>query len=512
MHTIIGAGGSGTRVVEAVIQLCAAGLGPNRLRVLLVDPDASNGNVARLRGLVERYRACHERFARHMGDLPFFRTELDVLVDESDRAGKLYVWNVVAGNKKLRDVLGYDNLAPGQRDLTHLFFTDDELDMELDQGFRGHTAIGAAALSLLDSGAAPWKGLTERLRIDLGTGQTTRVVLAGSVFGGTGASALYPIARFLRDVPEINKSNLKLGVVALVPYFQFDPAKLAAGASEHVMAAKSQWFALATRQAVRFYHHLKERQDWPFDAMYWVGDSAPWDVAYAAGGPRQENPAHVVDVVAALAAIGFLDSPPTDGQPRYSGPRQGGNVVAWDELPAGKNKRHPTVQYNVLTLSLVGAVHLGFGAALLADPRLRHRAHCVPWYKRRHAARGDWLDDAASREALQDLSGFFAKQWFPWWEQVAGSGGRVHLVNRGALVQRDDGWQVDLTRIGNLVGVDQPGSVDPDCLDRFFDDMVHVPNKEGGHGQVAAYLGLLGAAARRYVRREYRIEPPRDEL
>jgi hypothetical protein len=67
MNTLICAGGSAQRVLTAVLQFCAAGLGPEEIRILVVDPDGSNGNGADCRQLVELYMQCRKRFAGNLG-------------------------------------------------------------------------------------------------------------------------------------------------------------------------------------------------------------------------------------------------------------------------------------------------------------------------------------------------------------------------------------------------------------------------------------------------------------
>ena len=219
MNTLICAGGSGVRVLEAMLQLCAAGLGPPSLRLLVIDPDSANGNGARVTTLVESYLEGHRRFAGRLGDsLDLFRTELDLL-DVGGRSAGLKTWSPVEKGQRLRQVLNVDLLdsTSTPSDLVRLFFTTEELDMDLTQGFRGHPSVGAAAMSLVifKTGEQPWRQLVEKLRGDLARDGGARVFLAGSVFGGTGASTFYPIARFLRGVPEVNHDRLKIAAGAL---------------------------------------------------------------------------------------------------------------------------------------------------------------------------------------------------------------------------------------------------------------------------------------------------------
>src|SRR4051794_26873422 len=49
---LIGIGGTGARCVEAVLHLCAAGLGPEDLWVGFIDQDADNGNLTDAKDLL----------------------------------------------------------------------------------------------------------------------------------------------------------------------------------------------------------------------------------------------------------------------------------------------------------------------------------------------------------------------------------------------------------------------------------------------------------------------------
>ena len=174
MNTLVCAGGSGTRILEAVIHLCAAGLGPSQLRVFVIDPDTGNGNGNTTKDLIEKYRVCYDEFAAKPDPAPYFSTALDLLEVEGETAG-LKIWSPVPSGKTLSDVLNYDNLHSGRpsqevksipQDVARLLFTDRELTTVLDEGFLGHPAIGAATLALLPlyAGSPPWKQLIDKTK------------------------------------------------------------------------------------------------------------------------------------------------------------------------------------------------------------------------------------------------------------------------------------------------------------------------------------------------------------
>ncbi len=528
MHTLLCAGGSATRVLEAVLHLCAAGLGPPELKVMVIDPDKANGNFSRVKGLLEKYVECQQIYGGRLGqDLRLFGTRLDLLDPEGQEGGErgLKIWTPVQPDDTLHDLLNYDVLKTTRTspDVVHLLFTKAELDEKLGQGFRGHPAIGAAALSLISLHAKnpPWAQLIARLKIELGKTDGSRVCVAGSVFGGTGASAIHPIARFIRTIPEISAERLKIGVVAMVPYFSFvQPTGQGVAAKRFAdgrLAAKSEWFALATQGAIGFYQHLRENNDWPFDAVYWVGDADMMKVKYCPGGPEQANPAHFVDLLAALAALEFLQLPQERLRGKigcaFAGPRQDTDLpekkkslIDWLDLPLMHLKRQAICE-SLLRFFLVGAVHLGFGVPLMefGHGAVDRRPYCVPWYLDRFRRRSLRTEDNAA--AIKKLADFFEIYHFPWWSQIVNleNSTDVRMFNRTPFRAGQAGKvSIDLARLANLVWPDLSAGAKPDPLDDFFTAMVKVPKEKGGAGGAPDYLAVLAHAGNRYIERVYR--------
>src|SRR5438270_8149694 len=56
---LIAIGGTGSRCMESVIHLAAAGLFQSPLRVLIIDPDQNNGNSVKTRSLISTYHILH---------------------------------------------------------------------------------------------------------------------------------------------------------------------------------------------------------------------------------------------------------------------------------------------------------------------------------------------------------------------------------------------------------------------------------------------------------------------
>lgn len=514
MNTLICAGGSGLRVLEAVLHLCAAGLGPEKLRILAVDPDGANGNGSKVTALLGKYRDGAKHFRGKLGTdregqrVQLFGTELDLL-DVDGRSEGLKIWSPVRTDEHLRQILGVEMLAAHgvPKDMVSLFFSSEELDMDLDQGFRGRPSVGAAAMSLvnLQADRQPWKQLVEKIRGDLSEASGSRVFLVGSVFGGTGASALYPLAHFLETIPEVNHDRLRVAVGALVPYFRFESGTAAGDVSGMAVAAKADHFSLATRAAVGFYQHLLENDRWPFRSMFWLGDSSPASFPYAPGGPRQKNPGHFVELLTGLTALGFFAQPTAIEGPVYASSRGDADPVrgerstlAWSDLPlTGFNL--DAVRRSLLRFLLTATAHLGFCADLLRRPELARQPYLVPWYWERFIKKKEHLNTQDNREALDYLEEFFAQYHLPWWREVHALE-TVRLFNRAAFPENG---QVGVDRLANLLWPDREGERSPAAFDEFYDEMVRVDRKLGGEHGTAAYLALLANAADRYIDRRY---------
>jgi hypothetical protein len=510
MLTLICAGGSGARILEALIHLCAAGLGPTKLRTFVIDPDAANGNLDVTKKLVERYVRCRTIFANDQ----FFRTELDLIQSENE----LCTWIPVNTQQKFESVLNYHQLTPAQQEIVRLLFTQDELDMEMNVGFRGHPSLGAAALSLLpiyqaNPADAFWKKITTLIQHDVMESEA-RVVIAGSVFGGTGASAIHPLVRYLRSsmAEKENFQKLKVAAVALVPYFKFSSSDAAAGAkaNQDEVVARSEHFALAAKSAANYYDHLQRTKDWDFDAMYWMGDDTPVNVKYCKGGSPQQNPAHFVELLGALACLDFGLSPPSQKSCCYSGPLdieglKDLNPVTWKDLPLGEGTREDA-QRQLHAFHLAAVAHQGFFRHVFEDSRLETQSYCLPWYHDRFDGGSESLQSKESRDQLEALRIYFSQNYFPWWAQIHSlDNDRVRLFN--PAVWRDGPDRLYTNRLDNLRYPDNHEHF-YDCVDRLFAKTIEVAPKSSDQGSPPArYFSILTNAAVQLVEQEDRAKP-----
>lgn len=402
LNLILGIGGTGAKIVEAVLHSCAAGLGPDRLHVGFVDQDRSNGNVSRALETMTTIREARENWRRPGGphyfpDGDLLRTEV-VPIGEAlwvphpnQRTSLSEILGDIGEDKRLFDLL----FAPGPREQT----------MELDEGYRGRAHVGAAAITTAARAESRrsdpfWQEVFGLIRQAEG-GETVRLVLAGSVFGGTGAAGFPTLARLIRRfIQEENIGlNFAMGGVLMLPYFRFDPP-----ADESANVARPEDLLPQTRGALRYYDSLLKREGNLFDELLMVG----WDTSFNLGYHRQgtgdqRNPALVPELIAAMGACRFIDADHKPSRGVLATARESADSIDWNDVPSPVAE--PDAPYRKLGKQLRFAATWKHWAPILAkEPtawRNSFRRHA--WFKRFALDRIDY-DQASPRETIQSLT------------------------------------------------------------------------------------------------------------
>ena len=198
---------------------------------------------------------------------------------------------------------------------------DGELDMNMRVGFTGRPNVGCLVMNGYlrkhlrshPQASAFVQALDESARrAEHGEQEPPCVMVAGSVFGGTGASLL-PVAKAsFRAVfsetdankqPRINRFNLiRWGKLMLLPYFRPKPGEIAGvnPARHFVDTAGALW-----------YYGLAKEQE---DPTYLLGSESPdRRKVELEGGDDQLNPTFHHELVAALACLDFYAQPKVAG-------------------------------------------------------------------------------------------------------------------------------------------------------------------------------------------------------
>jgi hypothetical protein len=226
---LIGIGGTGARVIEAAVFMCAAGFGPDELSVFLIDPDEGNGNLSRTKTLLSLYKQCKDAFQPSQGT-KLLKTKITT--------PNPFVWNIFKDqNETLADRINYKNYRDEKNpiaDLASVLFSGGdgeesggELNTKLNEGFRGHPSIGALVMSDPSyKDKDPWKTFWDDISVRTQPNDVS-VFLVGSIFGGTGAAGVATIGsrKFIKFNENAklgeNQSKVLLGGALVLPYFTF---------------------------------------------------------------------------------------------------------------------------------------------------------------------------------------------------------------------------------------------------------------------------------------------------
>lgn len=310
-------GGTGARVLRSLTMLLASGCkgcsSSNEIVPIVIDYDKTNGDTKRTTDLLENYQKIHKTAYDNTNPCTehFFCTPLlkisdkinEGAVDIESETEKKYNIDIadVPANMTYADYIGFNHLSESYqtqetRDLLTSLYdisdTDDpraELNLDLEKGFKGCPNIGCVVM----------KGLKNNSQMQNLLGllnpQSDKVIVVGSVFGGTGASGIPMIIDLIRRNP--NGANVQIGVVAVMPYFKIE--------AKDNGAINSDTFKAKTKAALHAYQSSLYKK---INAIYYIGDNVVnQGVTYNEGGPAQQNKAHIIELISAMGILHFTE-------------------------------------------------------------------------------------------------------------------------------------------------------------------------------------------------------------
>jgi len=326
---IIAIGGTGARLVEAIIHLAAAGvfifedptLRQEDLHIFFIDPDSRNGNAIARTETLDCYQECH-RTVRDVSDGSDQKPLLWMQTSVKDFAS----WSPRQRGRTLGDIFSRPDLRPSTRSLLDVLYTTREQDMDLREGFRGRPAVGSGVMGRLIQDERRWQDLVRNVQ------EEDKVFLCGSIFGGTGASGFPTLGRLLaRDLRKRrNLRNVKLGGLLMLPYFSFEPPTEDGEINTH-----PDDFILRTHAALRYY----ETHALGLDILYLLGgtpSSTRVQGRHNSGGKDQRNPPHFLELYGALALRNFVSTEPrgrSDSLEVAHISRQSEDSLSWRDIP-----------------------------------------------------------------------------------------------------------------------------------------------------------------------------------
>ena len=432
--TYFALGGSGIRALEPLLHLCALGLGPRQLNVVLIDPDQSNAAVTRSRELLDLYRKI--RAAITEGGAPedgYFRTEV------KDIAGTALLWSPIAdaeGNQDAtfqarvdRPLMDGTSKPLGQ--VFDLLYSDSLRRMNLTLGFRGVPSIGTVFMNRLRE-----QKFFHQILVDAQNQPDSVFFSIGSVFGGTGAAALPVVGRALTDglprqasgsgVPGI--PAWRVGSALLMPYFTL-PTPRSHTAEDGGPRPEAAMFAQNAAAALPSYTSGQAG----YGSYYVLGDDEPREQdRNEVGGAAQANRSHYVELFAALAALDFAargGEKPNERLPVFQAAGIGQHNVRWTDIPLNERSRRRLMGGFIAAHTFLSI----FRPDAKPEPELAERLHGATWMQLLDLGARDFQRHSA---LLDDLGRFFLRTW-TWASEMGASAPALELVRASGQAPTD---------------------------------------------------------------------------
>ena len=467
----IGIGGTGAKCLESLIHLAAAGMMPDNddLYILFVDPDDANGSLDRANTTLNHYKAFHDN--NQLSQSCMLQTKIDSATNpifspfdkqDDDKPN-------LSGFFKFPSLkLAKDNAA----DLFEVLYSEKERDTKLNEGFRGHPSIGASVMAQTVLGEdEPWKTFRVKIEKD----PNPKIFLAGSIFGGTGASGFPTIAKLIKSELKPKPVNEQIGGALVLPYFTFTDT----GDNKNELKAKAEHFLMNTQAALEYYHLWNK--DLVYNAIYLIGnDSQIKEENFSLGGMKQRNSQHFIELYAALAAIHFFgDNPVVDDGAQYFRLNRANNPHKWSDLPDGANGTK--IQSKLCQLTNFSFAYLSTYKPMLDDIFKEKRSGFhTPWYIDFFKRKKISLNNVNVENSLNNVKDY-CEDFLVWIANVQNS-------QKGKPLNTVDSF--DLTKCGNLISSDTLKPLSPAALDKIWEKMCSA-NGKGEGTDIGKFLSTL---------------------
>ena len=305
-NVLIGVGGTGARVLEAFAYLSAAGvLGEKipKVNMRMIEMDTDNGNLGRLHKILESYSNCYGSVFSHVRD---WKARKIIYKDAAP-----FVWQVgVEGDANT--LAGKFNQGTENKDLLHGLYGSEDLHITLEKGCKGRPRVGALEYTKRfnddikpDNSNSFWNNLFTGDIMTAQTDGTLRVMLTGSMFGGSGASGVPNLAKLIKRKFCVGNGN-EVGLTLMSPFFNYNDTAVIDN-----FGAESRKFMINSKAALLYYDQSDILDE--MHSLYVIGGkvkpmkkSDGSAAADSAGAKSQCNPAMPALLVAALSAIDFF--------------------------------------------------------------------------------------------------------------------------------------------------------------------------------------------------------------
>lgn len=306
---IFAIGGTGARVLKSLTMLLAAGAksDPFEIVPIIIDPHKDLPELKECKNMLGMYsRINNTLYGQHMpqSQKAFFRSRLTSLSQALEGGMKEGFDFDERIDETFGEFLGYNSLDRNDlnRDLLDLLYNEQTLGTKLSVGFKGNPNIGAVVLNSFED--TDWYRNFENI-LD----KDDRIFFISSIFGGTGASGLPLLIKNLRASKNKVVRSAMIGALPIMPYF-----KLSEPDSEGLHKdIDSNNFITKTKSALSYYeNNLKG-----VNALYYLADPHEQSKPYVNDEAKQDNMAHLVELIGASAIFDFIGRENSEEENQY---------------------------------------------------------------------------------------------------------------------------------------------------------------------------------------------------
>ena len=309
---IFAIGGTGARVLRSLTMLMASGVKGMTEDVcpIIIDYDLHNGDKDRAITCMKKYSEIQNLVANGDGAKledsnnwyrPYFSTKIGQLNGITNWSWQFNLRKEME-SLKYSDYIDYDNVnlyAPTSQDFVNCLYDSNinsvytELNLNMKEGFQGNPNIGSVVFNDL-KGRPEFNAFSNSFRAG------DRIVVIGSIFGGTGSSGIPKIVSAIRNHSKADIKKASLSVVLVLPYFAVNSS------NDKEISIKSNIFNSKTKAALNYYE--RSGLNAQINSIYYVGDKVQTKVEPHLGNKEQKNNAHIVELIGAMSVAHFITS------------------------------------------------------------------------------------------------------------------------------------------------------------------------------------------------------------
>ena len=309
---IFAIGGTGSRVLRSLTMLMASGVKgmTEDICPIIIDYDLHNGDKDRAITCMKKYSEIQNLVANgdgakledsNNGYRPYFSTKIGQLNGITNWSWQFNLRKEME-SLKYSDYIDYDKVnlyAPISQDFVNCLYDSNinsvyaELNLNMKEGFQGNPNIGSVVFNDL-KGCPEFNAFSNSFRA------RDRIVVIGSIFGGTGSSGIPKIVSAIRNHSKADIKKASLSVVLVLPYFAVNSS------NDKEISIKSNIFNSKTKAALNYYE--RSGLNAQINSIYYVGDKVQTKVEPHLGNKEQKNNAHIVELIGAMSVAHFITS------------------------------------------------------------------------------------------------------------------------------------------------------------------------------------------------------------